>query len=409
MRVLVISHGHPKIRKGGGEIVAYSQYKNLRKQQGVEAYFLAHADDERLFSKPGTIVGFAEHEYLFSTDFDPVYLTASTHNWLDNFANFLNRIKPDVVHFHHYYKSGLNSIKLTRSILGDDVRIVVTLHEFLAICQNDGQMLKSNGSSCLVSSVTACTICNSSRSLVNSFVRDVNVKQCFADVNLFISPSEFLRSRYIAWGLPADNIIVLENGYEGVNHNQRSGIRNADQITFGFFGQFTPYKGVDIFSDAALIVNGKVGAGANFVVYGSRQGNENDEFGQRIQQIKKRSDGVVSFMGGYSEDHVVSLMKSVDWIVIPSRWWENSPVVVDEARAAGVPMIVANHGGLAEKVVDRNFGLGFIPGSSASLAEKMLDVINSHELKLNFSKTIMPPVNVQDICSTLIKKYREFT
>jgi glycosyltransferase involved in cell wall biosynthesis len=43
-------------------------------------------------------------------------------------------------------------------------------------------------------------------------------------------------------------------------------------------------------------------------------------------------------------------MSACDWIVVPSIWWENSPVVIQEARLAARPLIVSNIGGMAEKV-----------------------------------------------------------
>jgi glycosyltransferase involved in cell wall biosynthesis len=58
-------------------------------------------------------------------------------------------------------------------------------------------------------------------------------------------------------------------------------------------------------------------------------------------------------MGGYRGEDVIDLMSACDWIVVPSIWWENSPVVIQEARLAARPLIVSNIGGMAEKVDTR--------------------------------------------------------
>jgi glycosyltransferase involved in cell wall biosynthesis len=56
---------------------------------------------------------------------------------------------------------------------------------------------------------------------------------------------------------------------------------------------------------------------------------------------------------------------------MPSTWWENSPVVIQEAFAAGRPVICTGIGGMAEKVPDRRAGLHFRRGDAADLARVM--------------------------------------
>jgi glycosyltransferase involved in cell wall biosynthesis len=66
-------------------------------------------------------------------------------------------------------------------------------------------------------------------------------------------------------------------------------------------------------------------------------------------------------------------MRAVGWVVVPSIWWENSPVVIQEARRAGTPLIVSDIGGMAEKTLPEVDGLHFKRGSPVDLARTMLD------------------------------------
>jgi len=59
----------------------------------------------------------------------------------------------------------------------------------------------------------------------------------------------------------------------------------------------------------------------------------------------------------------------VDWVVVPSVWWENSPLVIQEAFQQGRPVICSDIGGMAEKVTDGVNGLHFTAGDAMSLAE----------------------------------------
>ncbi len=40
----------------------------------------------------------------------------------------------------------------------------------------------------------------------------------------------------------------------------------------------------------------------------------------------------------------------MDWVVTPSIWWENAPLVIDEAFAQKRPVIASDMGGMAESV-----------------------------------------------------------
>ncbi|TOE31852.1 hypothetical protein CGJ44_25955, partial [Vibrio parahaemolyticus] len=61
-----------------------------------------------------------------------------------------------------------------------------------------------------------------------------------------------------------------------------------------------------------------------------------------------------------------TLLKDVDWVIVPSTWWENSPMVIQEAFNHGRPLIVSDIGGMAEKVAHDVNGLHFRTGKSAA-------------------------------------------
>jgi glycosyltransferase involved in cell wall biosynthesis len=56
-------------------------------------------------------------------------------------------------------------------------------------------------------------------------------------------------------------------------------------------------------------------------------------------------------------------------VVVPSIWWENSPLVIQEAFLYGRPVICSDVGGMAEKVRHGIDGLHFAVGDPASLAD----------------------------------------
>jgi glycosyltransferase involved in cell wall biosynthesis len=69
-------------------------------------------------------------------------------------------------------------------------------------------------------------------------------------------------------------------------------------------------------------------------------------------------------------------MESVDWVVMGSIWWENSPLVIQEAYKFGKPVICPDIGGMAEKVKNNISGIHYRARDSISLTkviEKIVD------------------------------------
>ncbi len=75
--------------------------------------------------------------------------------------------------------------------------------------------------------------------------------------------------------------------------------------------------------------------------------------------------------GAYRRDEMANLMARVDWAVMPSVWWENAPLVIQEAFRHGRPVICSGIGGMAEAVRDGVDGLHFRAGDPAVLARVM--------------------------------------
>ena len=72
-------------------------------------------------------------------------------------------------------------------------------------------------------------------------------------------------------------------------------------------------------------------------------------------------------------------MRTIDWVVVPSIWWENAPLVIQEAFALSIPVIGSNHGGIAEQI-DGKGGLMVSANDSKHLAQRMEEAIDNRSL-----------------------------
>jgi glycosyltransferase involved in cell wall biosynthesis len=93
-----------------------------------------------------------------------------------------------------------------------------------------------------------------------------------------------------------------------------------------------------------------------------------ETYGREFLQLVDETSGNVTYAGAYDHDELPRLMGDIDWVVLPSRWWENSPLVVQEAFMHGRPVICSGIGGLAEKVQDDVNGLHFLVNDAGSVA-----------------------------------------
>jgi glycosyltransferase involved in cell wall biosynthesis len=78
-------------------------------------------------------------------------------------------------------------------------------------------------------------------------------------------------------------------------------------------------------------------------------------------------DPRIAFAGPYGEEQASDVFAGMDALVVPSTWYENTPFVVLEAFAAGVPVLASDLGGLTEIVQDGVDGLLFRAGDAPSL------------------------------------------
>lgn len=103
-------------------------------------------------------------------------------------------------------------------------------------------------------------------------------------------------------------------------------------------------------------------------VHGANLEWQSQEFQDKIEKLRAPliKQGVVQWVGPYQPDELRARMAAVDWVVVPSIWWENSPMVIQEAMVHGRPLLVSDIGGMREKVKDGVTGF-HVPARSPML------------------------------------------
>jgi glycosyltransferase involved in cell wall biosynthesis len=378
-KVMLISLGHPELVLGGSPVVCQELFDELRGRAGIECTMLAAVDREAgdVHQPRAGITGFdgRDGQYLLhQTDYDGWLYRNNEPLVVEAFVALLRALEPDVVHFHHFLSVGVDLIGTARRIL-PACRILLTFHEFAAICAADGHMVRrTDRSLCDHASPVRCHQCIPERSADDFMIRKLWLEHNFREVDHFTCPSRFMIEHYVTWGIDRDRISHVSNGQRSRLTRPVLSVPGGRRNRFGYFGLLHDDKGVWLllravsllretgFTDFHLDING------GGIQHASPAVRHEIEAFRKAEEQLPLADRLVSFNGAYNLEQIQSRMARVDWTIVPSVWWEIFGLVISEAWMFGRPVICSNIGGMAERVTDEIDGLHFEMGDPASLA-----------------------------------------
>ena len=398
LHVLVVSHSHPAISKGGAEIAAYEMFRGLQCTPGYSASFLG-CSRQQTYRRLGQGITqpFDDDEYIYSASgFDWFKFANTDPKFPREFKALLRDLQPDIVHFHHYINLGLEAFGYVKEVL-PEAKIVLTLHEYLLICHHLGQMIKTDKDLlCSKSGFVDCAACFTDISPADFLLRNLYARRFLNAVDHYISPSRFLADRYVAWGIPEHDTSIIENVVRPpvLPTAMPAGREERRLFRVGFFGQISKLKGLGVVFEAARILERERVDDIVFEIHGDYRGQP-PEFQADFLARLEQAGGNVRYHGPYQNDLVDALMQSVESVVVPSIWWENSPVVIQEALRNRRPIICSNIGGMAEKVRDGIDGIHFPVGSARGLVRAVTDLARDAEIWRTISSQQRRPLGAE--------------
>jgi glycosyltransferase involved in cell wall biosynthesis len=177
------------------------------------------------------------------------------------------------------------------------------------------------------------------------------------------APSRFLAGMFTQNGFSHGWLEVVPYGLEPGRIVPIAAVRPRRPLRLGFCGVLSPWKSPHVVVEAVR----RTSAAVALRVHGR---TEEPMFRDYIDKVLAAAlgDPRITFAGPYAEAQVAQVFADMDLLVVPSTWYENTPFVVLEAFAAGVPVIASDLGGLSEIVREGENGLLFEAGNAAALA-----------------------------------------
>lgn len=348
--------------------------------------------------------------------------------WL---RDHLRSSRPDLLHLHSGYLLGAGVL---REAYDATVPSVVTLHDFWFLCPRI-TLLRGDGRVCtqVPAAPAACEWClNLSRKRYrlpdrltggaagqlwqalageNGALpiddRRTTLRQALGLASLMIAPSRFLASHF-ADSITQDRLRVVRLGIDigGLGQLARPGAHPFERpLRLGYIGQIAPHKGVDVLARAVKLLPA-TGRPLILSIHGDIA--QHPHYSAGLQRMFEQ-DRRVSFAGRFDNAAVAEVFAGIDALVVPSIWYENSPMVILEAQAAGRPVLASAMGGMAELVRNEVDGLTFAPGDAADLARQIQRLREEPELLGRLAAATQPPPSLADEMQVMAQLYAQVT
>lgn len=175
-------------------------------------------------------------------------------------------------------------------------------------------------------------------------------------------------------------------------------------LKVGFIGLLAEHKGINILIDAFKLLSKQYAA--ELVIYGENK--LQPEFELQLK-LTAAEDSRIRFAGTFPNDQIGRVFSEIDLLVVPSIWYENTPLVIYSAQAAGCPVVATNLGGMAEVVKHGVNGMLFESGDVIGLMKILQGLAEDRHQLRKLSEGSVAPRSIEDYVDQLLRVYEKFT
>ncbi len=343
LRVLAVNIFFAPISYGGATIVAEQMAQRLQARPDTDMFVFTSRGDEsaqymlRRYDWDGVpviAVRLPRHDVI--SEFDNPEMAVV-------FADVLRAVQPDVVHFHCVQNLSAGLLRVCQDLA---LPYVVTLHDAWWLCARQF-MVMENDSYCFQTRIdlNVCEACVPGALHLRQ--RFKILMQALSGAALVLSPSESHRQLYLANGLDPERVLVNHNGIRMPERPRRR--QAGDVLRFGFVGGISGLKGYHLIRKAferiaasgyeLLLVDNTLNLGFSTI----------DTAGWRVA-------GTIRTVPAYDQAGLDDFFDGIDVLLFPSQWKESFGLIVCEALARDVWVVVTEGVGAAEFVVDGENG-----------------------------------------------------
>jgi glycosyltransferase involved in cell wall biosynthesis len=278
--------------------------------------------------------------------------------------NFLQKTKPDIVHFHNTFP--LISPSAYYACQKLNIPVVQTLDNQRLICP--AASFYRNGKLCLdclgktlplPGVLHACyhdsylhTAVVASMLMLHRWLGTWQKK-----IDVYLCSTNFYRDLFVQAGFPISKIIVMPHFVQQRFH---SDIRKTQKNYALYVGRLDPEKGIKTLLEAWRRLDFPLKI---------RGSGRLEEYSR--EYVRQHGISNIEFVGHMDEVELSDLISNAHFLIMPSEgFYETFGMVIIEAYSRGIPVIASNIGVTSELVSDKKTGLLFESGNPNDLVEK---------------------------------------
>ena len=265
--------------------------------------------------------------------------------------NILKTENPDVVHIHNFKGLSLSSFAPAKSL---KIPLVFTAHDYSLVCMR-ANLLNSSGEICKNPSAL-CKIYN-----------QIQKHLAKNKVDLLISPSQFVINKLKSNGLFKD--VKSKKIPLGIEPHKEKFEKDYSQTNILYVGNLGEHKGVHILLKAfRKIINRNI----RLDIVGK------GICGEKLKSMSE-NDNRIKFHDFLEGKELIKMYQLANLTVVPSIWYDNSPMVIYESFSCRTPVIGSKIGGIPELIKDGFNGYLFEAGNVNELQQLLENLIDSPE------------------------------
>ncbi|MFK7989685.1 MAG: glycosyltransferase family 4 protein [Sandaracinaceae bacterium] len=304
--------------------------------------------------------------------------------------------RPDVVHVTHSMRQ-TPIVRVTEEL---GIPLVMHLTDFWLLCPR-GTLLDANGGLCEGPEGGArCTEHCFEPHFGPALRRRTAAARAMLNVpDVIVAPSRFLADVFLRHGADAGRMVHRTYAFDlsvlaGIARTPRT-----EALRLAFLGTVLPHKGVEVLVRAVTSI-------ADAPLTLDIHGGSLDQHAH-LATLKRlaKGDPRIRIRGEYRYEDIGAILAEVDVAVCPSLWYENNPLAVGIAQAAGIPCVVTDLGGMTELVRDGVDGCSFPRGSVDRLAAVLHRLAADPEEVARLARAVRPPPFIEADVHELARMY----
>lgn len=440
MKILLVVHTFFPRWRAGTEVYALNLARSLR-EHGNEVRLVCYEPREDAGKKLEALDELYEELPVHRISFNKNHPDWLLHEYFnpeveDHLLDFFGRVRPDVVHVIHTMHLSAATLTAAQRM---GLPIVCTAMDFWFICPTF-RLLRVDDSICPGPiNFLQCTRCYAApeakwkqrwlvtlarsdrvaailrraiqlpdvvpglRSLTalgkmrHVIQRPQLVREILSRADLLIAPNQNTYNLLVQNGAIAQRMVLLGFGLPLPPEVRK---RPSGTLRLGYVGTLDHAKGAHVILEAFRRLANR--DELELVLYGDPR--HYPDYYAWLKELAG-SDRRIKFAGTFPNERLAEIFAEIDLLVIPSMWYENTPLILLSAFATKTPVIVSNLGSLADAVHHEQNGLIFEMGDSEDLARQIERVLADPALLERLRQGIQPVKGLDQHAQELLEIY----